>query len=77
LTAGFDKLVYLPYTTGNINGWHFCHRLNDDGSRRADYNPPDLDGFRFSSFEHIKIVACFMILSKLKYARATQLINDY
>jgi hypothetical protein len=69
LAAGLDKLIYLPYAPPDVDGRHLRHRLDDDRRRRADYNLPNPDLFRLSSFDHIKIVACFRLASKLKYAR--------
>jgi len=65
--AGLDKLVYLPYAPANFDSRHLRHRLDDNRCRRADYDLPNPDLFRLSSFDHIKIVACFRLASKLKY----------
>jgi len=67
--AGPGKLIYLFDTTGDIDCRNLRHRLNDNGGTGADSNLPDIDGFRFSSFDHIKIVTCFRLTGKLKYAR--------
>jgi len=72
--AGLHNLVHLPYTPGDIDGRYLRHRPDDNRRRRADYNLPNPDSSCFSSFDHIKIVACFMFSSELKYGR--RLMDD-
>jgi len=73
MQPALDDFVYLPYTAGEIDGGNLCHRLDDNRRGGADCNLSDIDSFGFSSFSsttgnHIKIVACFRLMSKLKYS---------
>jgi hypothetical protein len=75
--AGLNKLIDLPYAAGNISGRDFRHRLDNNRGGRADFYPAartcgnasagDLDDLCFSSFNHTKIVACFVDSGKSKY----------